>query len=152
MGKLIPLVFLLVGRGAGIGAAMFLGPSGTDEAHTAPVEEPEEPESDSEYTRIPNQFVVPLIKDDRVAAMVVISLSIESDPDQGSAIYAREPKLRDLFLRVFFDHANMGGFRGSFTKYENMELLRNALREVAQKEMGSVIRDVLITEIARQEM
>lgn len=41
---------------------------------------------------------------------------------------------------------------GAFTEANNLGVLRNALREVGQKEMGvEVIKDVLILEIARQD-
>ena len=50
-----------------------------------------------------------------------------------------------------FDHANVGGFDGEFTNANNLDVLRNALRESAQKDMGEQISDVLIVEIARQD-
>ena len=98
-----------------------------------------------------NQFVVPVVSGDRVQALVVLSLSLEVPAGQKDAIYAREPKLRDSFLQVMFDHANVGGFDGAFTNANNLDVLRSALREVAQKDMGDQISDVLIIEIARQD-
>ena len=71
---------------------------------------------------------------------------------QRETVYAREPKLRDAFLQVLFDHANMGGFRGTFTDSNNMDVLRNALNETARKSMGDLILDVLIMDIARQDV
>ncbi len=151
--KLLPIVFLLLGTGAGIGAAIFTAPA--PDGKTAHVEEEPAEEEDStkkpEFIKLNNQFVVPLMANDRVTSMVVVSLSLETEPGLTEAVYAHEPKLRDLFLRVLFDHANMGGFGGSFTQSETLDLLRKALREVAQKEMGKEIRDVLIVDIARQD-
>ncbi|MFL4469477.1 hypothetical protein ACERZ8_06195 [Tateyamaria armeniaca] len=40
---------------------------------------------------------------------------------------------------------------GEFTNANNLDILRSALREVAQKDMGDQISDVLIVEIARQD-
>ena len=68
-----------------------------------------------EYVKLNNQFVVPVVEDGRVAAMVVLSLSLEVEAGNTEAVYQREPKLRDAFLQVLFDHANVGGFCGSFT-------------------------------------
>jgi len=172
--KLLPLVLLLIGTGAGIGAALVLAPPGADDHASednedhAPtggggeshVEPPDETHSssqipvsapDSEFFKMTGQFVVPLVKDDRVTSMIVLSLSLETGPNLKERMHAREPKLRDLFLRVLFDHASMGGFRGSFTQAGRLDLLRGALREVARKEMGNDIRDVLITDIGRQD-
>lgn len=152
--KLLPILFLLVGTGAGIGAAIFTAPPPGGAAHAEaeePAEDTEEGSAKSEFIKLNNQFVVPLMADDRVASMVVVSLSLETKPGISETVYAREPKLRDLFLRVLFDHANMGGFKGAFTQAHTLDLLRNALREVAQKEMGKDILDVLIVDIARQD-
>lgn len=151
--KLLPILLLLIGTGAGIGAGIMTAP-GQKSAETH--EEPELTEEEiaanqPEFIKLNNQFVVPLVANDRVTSMVVLSLSLETSPGMSEAVYAREPKLRDLFLRVLFDHANIGGFRGPFTQAETLDLLRRALREVAQKEMGKDIRDVLIVDIARQD-
>lgn len=158
--KLLPLIFLVLGAGAGAGARLFLAPSheeaGLEEGHVeakteAKEETDDEVPSDSEFVKMDNQFVIPVVSGDRVTSLVVVTLSIETKIGLTEAVYAREPKLRDLFLRVMFEHANMGGFRGAFTRTENMDLLRTALREVAKKEMGEDIRNVLIVDITRQD-
>ena len=159
MKKLLPLILLLVGAGAGVGAGIFLRPPPdphvTDDSSegaevTAKEDEPEDI-SDREYVKMNNQFVVPVVNGETVQALVVMSLSLEVPAGQKDAIYSREPKLRDSFLQVLFDHANVGGFDGAFTNANNLAVLRNALREVAQKDMGEQITDVLILEIARQD-
>ena len=98
-----------------------------------------------------NQFVVPVVDHDKVTALVVLSLSIEVSLGQKEAVYAKEPKIRDSFLQVLFDHANIGGFDGAFTNANNLDVLRGALREIAQKDVGDQVIDVLIVEIARQD-
>ena len=156
--KLLPVILLLVGTGAGIGAGIATTPAPEEDAgmkdggHETESHDEEEAEaSASEFVKLDEQFVVPVIKADKVVSMIVLTLSLETDPGMMDAVYVKKPKLRDLFLRVLFDHSNMGGFRGAFTRSDNMELLRTALREVAQKEMGTEIRDVLITDIGRQD-
>jgi flagellar protein FliL len=104
-----------------------------------------------EYVKMNNQFVVPVVTDGRVRAMVVLSLSLEVGAGTTEAVYQREPKLRDAFLQVMFDHANVGGFSGSFTDGSNLILLRNSLKEAATLILGEVVSDVLITDIARQD-
>ncbi|MEO1556194.1 MAG: flagellar basal body-associated FliL family protein [Pseudomonadota bacterium] len=161
LNKILPLVFLLIGVGAGVGAGVFLRPE-SEEPMIAKEAESEkvtieadmaqsEPELPREYVKMNNQFVVPVVNADSVQALVVLSLSLEVPAGQKDAIYSREPKLRDSFLQVMFDHANLGGFDGAFTNANNLDVLRNALREVAQKDMGDQISDVLIVEIARQD-
>ena len=66
-------------------------------------------------------------------------------------VYKLEPKLRDEFLQVMFDHANSGGFSGSFTDGANLLLLRKALLESAKGVLRELVSDVLIIDIVRQD-
>jgi hypothetical protein len=77
---------------------------------------------------------------------------LEAKTGAREAIYAREPKLRDAFLQVLFDHANTGGFKGAFTDSGTMSTLRTALTEIAQKTIGNQINDVLVIDIVRQDV
>ena len=58
-------------------------------------------------------------------------------------VFQREPKLRDSFLQVLFDHANLGGFEGAFTEAGTLGGLRKALREVAQKDGPAVLLEFM---------
>jgi flagellar FliL protein len=154
--KTLPVLLLLIGVGAGIGAGIFMGAGevGHPDEHIEqlPAEDHDMPSAVSEYVKLNNQFVVPVITGNQVSALVVMSLSLEAASGMSEAIYAREPKLRDAFLQVMFDHANMGGFDGSFTSSNTLDILRTALREVAQREFGDDISSVLIVGIARQDI
>tara|TARA_E500000305_G_scaffold111859_1_gene128400 strand:+ start:17900 stop:18409 length:510 start_codon:yes stop_codon:yes gene_type:complete len=165
--KLLPILLALVGLGAGVGGGLMLRPDpeivaidpcGDTEAaalHDAEHGGDEEvpPENTAfEYVKLNNQFVIPDLDGGRVTAMVVLSLSLEATTGSREAIYAREPKLRDAFLQVLFDHANTGGFKGAFTDSSTMNALRRALVEVAQKTIGPQINDVLVIDIVRQDI
>jgi flagellar FliL protein len=154
--KIIPLLLALVGLGIGAGAGIFLRPApepaaeGQKEA-AAPTEAAEDPEVPPEYVKLNNQFVVPVMDGGKVVSLVILSLSLEIEPGSSAEIYAREPKLRDVFLQVLFDHANAGGFQGSFTDGSNLVILRKALFEAAAGVLGAQVKDVLISDIARQD-
>jgi len=165
--KLIPVLLALVGIGGGIGAGVVLKPAPAEVVETQPFgtgkmaikghdtadDHGDEVAIDTlEYIKLNNQFVVPIVHQKTVTAMVVMSLSVEVSPDGADAVYTREPKLRDGFLQVLFDHANMGGFDGEFTSASNMDVLRMALRDVAKRIVGEAVNSVLITEIARQDV
>lgn len=171
MKKLLPLILLLVGAGAGVGAGVFLRPeppadvieaeqadsdqdsSDKDrEDHKDNVKKEDSGEGANEYVNFSNQFVVPIVAGERVVALVVLALSLEVPAGQTETVLSREPKLRDSFLQILFDHANTGGFDGNFTDNDVLARLRNALHEVAQKDLGEdMAKDVLINEIARQD-
>lgn len=179
MAKILPVLMVLIGLVVGVGAGTFLRPTADEtascevpeaEGHGKPgAAEPDcEPEEHAEapsnehgsdmdpsnvqYVKLSNQFVVPVVKDGAVSAMVVISLSIETTPAMSDTVYLLEPKLRDGLLRVMFLHSNTGGFEGQFTRGESMRDLRGSLLETARDILGPLVSGVLITDILRQDV
>ncbi|MBP1805073.1 flagellar basal body-associated FliL family protein [Rubellimicrobium aerolatum] len=104
-----------------------------------------------DYVKLNNQFVVPLLNEGRVEALVLMSLSLEVPPGKQETTLALEPKLRDAFLQVLFDHANTGGFDGLYTASSAMRGLRSALVRGAQDAVGELVTDVLILDLVRQD-
>ena len=162
--KLLPVLLLLVGIGAGIGAGIALAPPPEEvefaegQESVADTEDPAEEEAESEevlpndFIKINNQFVIPVVERDQLSALVVMSLTLEAKPGMTGKVHSFEPKLRDAFLQILFDHANMGGFRGAFTRSEVLDPLRTALREEGKRYLGNDLVDVLILEITRQDV
>lgn len=172
MRKLIPFALILVGLGAGTGAGLLLRPdsvlsSSSDEANPANADSHPDTISPGdagavpkrsrarddayEYIKLNNQFIIPIVAEDSIESLILISLSLEVVPGQSQLVYLHEPKLRDAFLQVMFDHANMGGFRGTFTATDRLESLRRSFLDVAQAVLGPAVSAVLITDIARQK-
>lgn len=180
--KLLPLVFALVGSGAGVGAGLFLRSPPAAVEHAAEEGHGEKGDSHAtkdafadghdetgddhegkddgygaesdgpDYVEMSNQFVIPVVSDRDLASLMILSISLEVAAGQQEKVFAHEPKLRDSFMQVMFDHANMGGFSGAFTDATTLGSLRTALREVAQRDVGvDNVLDVLILEIARQD-
>lgn len=173
MAKLLPIILVLVGLASGIGAGLFLRPHEPDdemaaaaceddghggcvseETNTAEDDARAEPVdvSDASYVKLSKQFVVPVVTDGKVSALVVLSISLEVEPSASGMVFEKEPKLRDALLRVMFLHANSGGFEGQFTDGEVMKDLRGSLLEAAQETFGDVVYDVLVTDILRQDV
>lgn len=166
MGKILPILLALIGVGAGIGAGVMLKPEPVEEhavgdcgpqieaEHTEIAHKVDEHGDEilPEYVKMHNQFVIPVVEDGKMAALVVIAISLEVTAGGKEATFQREPKLRDAFNQILFDHANAGGFEGTFTSSNNMTVLRDALYEIAVKVAGPVVKDVLIAEIVRQDV
>lgn len=171
---IIPAILFILGTAGGIGAGLalvppepmeeaVLGPCGEissedHEEHVSADDTHAEDEghgglgSGSEYVKLNNQFIVPIVQDAEVAALVIMSISVEVPSGQEEAVIQVEPKLRDVFLQVLFDHANTGGFEGTFTSSGNMRSLRAALRTSARDAFGETISDVLIVDLVRQDV
>lgn len=174
MKKLIPVFLVILGIGAGVGSGLAMRPDKDTQAvdasrNCAPGDgsdvvlqdvfdrdddlyKSEESRKKLEYIKLSNQFTVPILNDDSVEAMIVMSLSLELKSGQSETVYLREPKLRDVLLQVMFDHANMGGFRGTYTDSGKLETLRRGFLDVAQGVLGEVVTEVLITDIVRQRV
>ncbi|TMV94628.1 flagellar basal body-associated FliL family protein [Thioclava sp. BHET1] len=164
MGKLIPILLALVGLAGGGGAGYFLRPPPPDPealAECGPVQTDhdlqslppgeEEGEATTEFVKLNNQFIVPVVTSGKVSSLVLLSLGLEVRVGGTEAVYRAEPKLRDAFLQVLFDHANVGGFAGDFTGAATMDRLRMSLKETAQSILGDQVIAVLISDIVRQD-
>lgn len=112
---------------------------------------PANPADASEFFRFERPFIVPIMVRERVASLLVISLSVEVAPGQLDPVTAREPRLRDALLRALFDHAYAGGFNGDFTADYVMRDLRRGLLVAARKAAGDGVRDILVVDIMRQD-
>ena len=175
MKLLLPLLLLVIGTGSGIGAGVMLKPAAPEgdetatkeavhcvpgEAHvtadvpkdaSAPASYDETAEP-AEYAKLNNQFVVPVVADDQIVAMVVLSLGVSVPTGGKDAVFAFEPRLRDRLLQVMFDHANIGGFSGNFTSAGNMRALRRDLLTASREILGDGALDILILDIVRQDV
>ncbi|MEJ6396362.1 flagellar basal body-associated FliL family protein [Yoonia sp. 208BN28-4] len=166
---LLPIILLILGIGSGVGAGIFLKPADDveegsltctcDDAKILP------PDADdaaaeavpanaegNEFAKLANQFVVPLVSNGEVSGLIAMSISLEVPEGGVEAAFALEPRLRDGFLQVMFDHANTGGFEGNFTSSSNMRILRRELLASAKRAAGDKISDVLILDIVRQDV
>lgn len=157
MRRLLPILIALVALAAGIGAGHMLRPP-PHAPEPAPesaqgLGTPPRPAAPAETTvlRLPNQFLVPLIGEGRVRAMVVVGIALELLPGHGIEIQRDEPRLRATFLQPLFDYANLGGFDGVFTSGEQLLTLRRTLLEAARAEFGPSVHDVLVVDLVRQE-
>ena len=151
MHKILPILLALIGLGAGIGGGLFLRPAPAEGEAAHAEKAAEEPVEPPEYVKLSNQFIIPVLQEGRIEAMVIMSINLEVTTGATETVFSQEPKLRDGFLQVLFDHANAGGFRGSFTDGANMINLRTALLEKAKAVLGDVVIDVLIVDIGRQD-
>lgn len=159
---IIPIVCLIIGLGGGVGAAMFLLPDPEPapeeelvdgEPGDVPAEEPEEEDVEAagvEYVDLSSQFIVPLLVDGKVDAIVILALGLEVVEGAMQEVMLGEPKMRSAFLQALFNHSNNGGFDGNFTQFSTLETLRRELLLVAQSISGKSVTDVLILDVVRQ--
>lgn len=169
---LIPLVLALVGLVGGAAAGYFLKPAPhlepapcldehgaaqppeacASEEELAMLGEPtEEADGLTAYVDMERQFIIPLVAEGRVDALMVMTLAIEVDSAAYEEVALKKPKLRDAMLKSLFDHAYSGGFNGDFTAEYVMRDLRRSLIAASRRVAGEPVRNVLVTDIIKQE-
>lgn len=155
MQKILILVIIMLGATGGIASGFayneYFAPNSPAVETQPTTPEPQETR-EFEYLKLNNQFLVPLVRDNALTGLIALTMSLELAPGHMDVVYAQEPKIRDAFLQVLFDHANMGGFVGQFTKSSNLESLKRQLYDVGRKISGDIVQGVLITDIARQDL
>ena len=161
--KIMPVIALLLGIAGGGTAAIVLAsaeekvtvPDGSSEPTQESTATDESGDAakpdDMEIVKLPSQFVVPVILDNRVRAIVILSVALEVEAGQGDRVRALEPKLRDEFLAELFNLAALDGFRDELISRKTLELVKLALTARSTEVLGTKDVTVLITDMARQD-
>lgn len=160
--KLLPVMTFTMGLAGGGTAALMLSPdqeAGAQRNASTGKTIPEDadtpakplPQEKLEFVKLPTQFVVPVILDARVRAMVILTIAIEIEAGQGDTVRALEPKLRDEFLAELFGIAAHGGFTDDIITRQSLDIVKRALSERAKTVLGVAAVNVLVTDMARQD-
>lgn len=160
--KLLPLFALILGLGGGGAVAIMLAPPESESANTdadvtdgqektTPKDDLTEGAENMEIVKLPNQFVVPVILNNRVRAMVILTVALEVEAGQGDHVRTLEPKLRDTYLAEMFNLAAIGGFEDELISRKTLDLVKRALTERSKEVLGLNHVTVLITDMARQD-
>lgn len=104
-----------------------------------------------DWFQFPTQFFVPIIRNGRSTAIMILTLSVEMPGSAREKIEAQENRLRDALLAALMIEANTGGFDGNFTSEASLQRLRNSLLAAGRQAGGPDVRRILIEDIGRQE-
>jgi len=106
---------------------------------------------DFEFLKFKRQFVVPVIGEDRVEALVLLNIGISLSGDVKEELFRYEPKFRDVFMRELLGMSNAGYFNNELTDPNTYEVLRETLLRAAKEIQKDGVKDVLILDFARQD-
>lgn len=107
-------------------------------------------ENVSGYMKFGRQFIVPVMKDDKVSSLVIMDLNIQAPADVVESLYTQEPRLRDALLGRLLQLSTRGVFDSQLIEKENLDVIRTELVDAARREIGAEAQNVLILNITRQ--
>lgn len=103
------------------------------------------------YLKFKRQFVVPVMHEGTIEALVIMNINLELGDDAPDYAYSFEPKLRDAITRELLGLSNDGIFGAQLTTANAYETIRQRLLEACQAVLTEGISDILILDVARQE-
>lgn len=105
----------------------------------------------SDFMKFKRQFVVPVMKDQAVEALVLLNLGLDIDENKRDEIFKKEPRFRDTFIRELLQLSNDGYFNEEMTSPNTYEVVRETLLRAAKSVNDEGVNDVLILDFSRQD-
>ena len=105
----------------------------------------------SGFMKFKRQFVVPVMKDQAVEALVLLNLGLDIDESKRDDIFRKEPRFRDTFIRELLQLSNDGYFNEEMTSPNTYEVVRETLLRAAKSVDNEAVNDVLILDFSRQD-
>ena len=102
------------------------------------------------YFDFGRQFVVPVVEEGKVSALVIMDINLELYESDSDGMYSQEAKFRDAIMRELLSLSNDGAFSGQMTDPAKYEKVQKRLLK-ASRTVKDEITAVLILDIARQE-
>ncbi len=110
------------------------------------------PSSAVVYYKFSREFVVPLMRNNRVDSLIILNINLEADSKVSQELFSIEPKLRDNIMTTLITLSNDGTTFESFGDVESYETIRSMIALNLKNVIASGIHNVLILDIAKQEL
>jgi flagellar basal body-associated protein FliL len=104
------------------------------------------------YYKFSREFVVPVIRNNHVNSLVILHLSLEADSSISQKLFEMEPKLRDNIMTTLITISNDGRTFENLTDVESYESMRSLILMNLKTVVPSGISNVLIMDMARQDV
>lgn len=105
-----------------------------------------------DYFKFTREFVVPVMRDARVDSLVILNINLEVDSSITSKLFSMEPKIRDNIMTTLIGLSNDGQTLDAISNIDNYESIRASVLMNLQKIVPTGIENVLIVDMAKQEL
>lgn len=103
------------------------------------------------YFNFRRNFIVPVVDDQRVRALILINVSIEMNESGIEDAQAREPNIRDAFMKTLLAMSHEGMFNQDITNPDVYSEVQARLLETAKLNVDESVRSILLVDYARQD-
>ncbi|MEO1322133.1 MAG: flagellar basal body-associated FliL family protein [Pseudomonadota bacterium] len=107
---------------------------------------------DSAYYKFSREFVVPIMRGGQVKSLVILHISLETDPETSDSLFTEEPKLRDNIMTTLIELSNDGRTLEELTNVNNYETIRSMILMNLNDAISDGIKNVLIVDVAKQDL
>lgn len=107
---------------------------------------------DTAYFKFSREFVVPIMRDDQVKSLVILHVTLETDPSTADDLFSEEPKLRDNIMTTLIGLSNDGRTLEEPTNINNYETIRAMMLMNLRDSISDGIQNVLIVDMAKQNL
>lgn len=104
------------------------------------------------YYKFSREFVVPLLENGRVSSLVILNINLEIDESVSAKMFSMEPAVRDNIMTTLVSLANDGKTFQTLSDIESYESMRALVLMNLKKVVPSGVRNVLILDMARQDI
>ena len=104
------------------------------------------------YYKFSREFVVPIIEDDRVKSLVILNLNLQIDTASSQNLFSQEPALRDNIMTTLITLSADDEIFNSLNSIEHYETIRSMILNNLQNSFSTGIENVLILDMARQDL
>ncbi|MEZ5999506.1 hypothetical protein [Hyphomonas sp.] len=104
------------------------------------------------YFKFTREFIVPIMHDRKVESLVILNINLEADSSISQKLFSMEPKVRDNVMTTLIELSNDGRTFENITDVESYETIRAMVLLNLQKAVPSGIQNVLIVDIAQQDL
>lgn len=112
----------------------------------------DESSGDFSYFKFSREFVVPIMSDGSVRALVILHIQLEVDSEIASSLFSMEPKLRDNIMATLIEISHDGKLFDNLTDPEAYESIRALVLEGLREVKSEGIENILIVDFARQDI
>lgn len=106
----------------------------------------------SAYYKFSREFVVPIMRGGQVDSLVILHISLETDSATSEKLFSEEPKLRDNIMTTLIGLSNDGRTLEEPTNINNYETIRSMILMNLKDSIDDGIQNVLIVDMAKQNL